>query len=107
MNPSAKEYLIAIIISILSATVAAPVVCADDPRARAIMEKVDARDDGNNQVSDMKMILIDKRGNKRIRKIQSFSKDKGEDTIRLMFFLHPAEVKDVAFLTYGHQGNRV
>ena len=32
---------------------------ADDPRARAIMEKVDARDDGDNQTSDMEMILID------------------------------------------------
>ena len=75
---------------------------ADDPAARAIMEKVDARDDGDNQTSDMEMILIDKRGKKRIRRIAVYSKDKGEDTLRLMFFKHPADVKDTAFLTHDY-----
>ena len=72
---------------------------ADDPVGRAIMEKVDARDDGDNQTSDMEMILIDKRGKKRIRRIASYRKDKGDDTMRLMFFIHPADVKDTSFLT--------
>ena len=75
---------------------------ADDPKARAIMEKVDARDDGDNQTSDMEMVLIDKKGQKRVRKIHTFSKDKGKDTLKLMFFLHPADVKDTAFLTYDY-----
>jgi hypothetical protein len=74
----------------------------DDPAARAIMEKVDARDDGDNQTSDMEMILIDKRGKKRVRRLGIFSKDKGEDTLRLMFFLEPADVKDTAFLTWDY-----
>ena len=51
---------------------------------------------------DMEMILIDKRGNERVRKIASFSKDKGEDTYRLMFFRHPADVKDTAFMTWDY-----
>ena len=34
-----------------------PGAFADDPRARDIMEKVDARDDGDNQTADMEMIL--------------------------------------------------
>jgi hypothetical protein len=75
---------------------------ADDPKARAIMENVDARNDGDNQVSDMEMILIDKKGKKRIRRIHTFSKDKGEDTYKLMFFMHPADVKDTGFLTYDY-----
>jgi hypothetical protein len=74
----------------------------DDPAARDIMEKVDARDDGDNQTSDMEMILIDKRGKKRVRRLGVFSKDKGEDTLRLMFFLEPADVKDTAFLTWDY-----
>ena len=77
-------------------------ILADDPKARAIMEKVDARDDGDHQTSDMEMVLIDKKGQKRVRKIHTFLKDKGEDTMRLMFFLHPADVKDTAFLTYDY-----
>jgi hypothetical protein len=74
----------------------------DDPAARAIMEKVDARDDGDNQTSDMEMILIDKHDQERIRRLAIFSKDKGEDTLKLMFFLEPADVKDTAFLTWDY-----
>ena len=74
----------------------------DDPAARAIMEKVDARDDGDNRTADMEMILIDKNGNQRVRKIATFSKDKGADELRLMFFQHPADVKDTSFLTYDY-----
>lgn len=74
----------------------------DDPKARAIMQKVEDRDDGDNQENDMIMILIDKNGKERIRKIYSFSKDFGEDTHRMMFFLHPPDVKDTGFLTYDY-----
>ncbi|MFO7592699.1 MAG: outer membrane lipoprotein-sorting protein [Pseudomonadota bacterium] len=70
--------------------------------AREIMEAVDDRDDGDNRVSDMKMVLIDKNGDKRVRTIRSFEKDKGKDSQRIMFFLSPADVKDTAFLTYDY-----
>ena len=75
---------------------------ADDPKAREIMEKVDARDDGDKMTSDMNMILIDKRGNERKRHLRSFSRDVGEDKQRLMFFKSPADVKDTGFLTYDY-----
>ena len=75
---------------------------ADDAKARAIMEKVEARDDGDNRTAEMEMVLIDKNGNKRVRKIATFSKDFGEDTYNLMFFQHPADVKDTSFLTYDY-----
>jgi len=90
------------LLSLLSLLMVTPVVFADDPKARDIMEKVDARDDGDNQTADMEMTLIDKRGKKRFRKIRMFMKDKDEDTYRLMFFIHPADVKDTAFLTYDY-----
>lgn len=79
---------------------------ADDPRARAVMEKVDARDDGDNQTADMRMILIDKRGKQRVRAIATFKKDVDKDTQRLMFFRQPADVKDTAFLTYDYDDSR-
>ena len=75
---------------------------ADDAKAREIMLKVDAREDGDNSTADMQMILIDKSNRERVRTIKSFSKDKGQDTWRLMFFLEPADVKDTAFLTYDY-----
>lgn len=73
---------------------------ADDAQARKIMENVDARDEGDNRTSDILMVLMDKKGDKRVRKIRAFGKDKGEDKMQLMFFLHPADVKDTAFLTF-------
>ncbi|MBW2178356.1 MAG: outer membrane lipoprotein-sorting protein [Deltaproteobacteria bacterium] len=75
---------------------------ADDPKARAIMEKVDARDDGDHQTADMEMILIDKNGHQRKRSISSFSKDMDKDTYRLMFFREPADVRNTGFLTYDY-----
>ena len=73
---------------------------AEDPRARAVMERVDARDDGDNQTAEMTMVLIDRRGKERIRKIASFARDFGEDTHKLMFFRHPADVKKTGFMTF-------
>ncbi len=75
---------------------------AADLTARQIMERVDDRDDGDNGISDMVMTLIDKKGNKRARKIRSYIKDKGEDKQRIMFFMAPADVKDTGFLTYDY-----
>jgi hypothetical protein len=72
--------------------------------AREIMQRVYDRDDGNNRVSDMEMILIDKRGQKRQRKMRSFTRKFGEDDdYSLMFFLTPADVKDTGFLTYDYK----
>jgi hypothetical protein len=75
---------------------------ADEPEARKIMEQVDERDDGDNQSADLEMVLIDKRGKKRIRQLRSFAKDKGEDTLSMMFFSSPADVKDTGFLTFDY-----
>ena len=77
-------------------------LAADDPEARAIMQKVEDREEGDRRTADMEMILIDKRGKQRLRKIRSFRMDKGVDTYSLMFFQHPADVKDTGFLTYDY-----
>ncbi len=69
---------------------------------REIMEKVDARDDGDNITIDSEMVLIDKNGHERTRLLKSFIKDKGTDTWRAQFFIEPADVRDTAFLTYDY-----
>ncbi|RUA02839.1 MAG: outer membrane lipoprotein-sorting protein [Deltaproteobacteria bacterium] len=75
--------------------------------ARQIMEKVDARDDGDHMTADIEMVLIDKRDNRRIRKMKVFIKDKGKDTWKLQFFVSPADVRDTGFLTYDYyEGDR-
>jgi len=74
----------------------------DDPQARKIMEKVRDRDDGDKQTSEMEMVLIDKNKNTRERRIRSFRQDKGKDTLTIMFFETPADVKGTGFLTYDY-----
>ena len=68
--------------------------------AAEIMARVAARDDGDNSTAVMEMVLIDKSGHQRKRAIRSFSRDKGPDTQRLMFFEAPADVRGTGFLTY-------
>ena len=73
--------------------------------AREIMQKVKDRDTGNNSVSDLEMILIDSKGNQRVRKIRSYGRDSlsnPEDSESIMFFLSPADVKGTGFLTYDY-----
>jgi len=91
------KYLLAMVLSLFAAQSALA-----EMSAREIMQAVDDRDDGDNRVSDMKMVLIDKNGDTRVRAIRSYEKDKGEDKQRIMFFLSPADVKDTAFLTYDY-----
>jgi len=75
---------------------------ADDTKARSIMEKVDARDDGKTLEEDMTMILVDKNGKKRNRNLHRYSKDFGEDTHIIMFFKSPADVKNTSFLNFDY-----
>ncbi len=91
--------ILAVVSLIFTGVTAAP---SQALTAREIMEKVDARDDGDNMTADTEMILIDKNDKKRIRKMKVFSKDKGRDTLRMQFFLSPADVKDTGFLTYDY-----
>ena len=81
----------------------APAVAQAGPNADQIMQKVDARDDGDNQVNDLTMVLTDRHGNQRVRKIKAYSKDKGRDTYKIMFFLSPPDVQDTGFLTYDYR----
>jgi hypothetical protein len=71
--------------------------------ARTIMERVDARDDGDNSTQEMEMILIDKRGDQRVRTLRAFGRDEGRDEYSILFFLSPADVKDTGFLTYDYR----
>ena len=71
-----------------------------DNAAWDIMQKVDARDDGDNRTAMLTMVLIDRNGKKRTRSLRTFQKDQGRDTRNLMFFLEPANVRNTGFLTH-------
>lgn len=49
------------------------------------------------------MVLINKRGEKKIRKFLMYSKETKEGTNSFLSFLEPADVKGTKFLTIGHK----
>jgi len=69
---------------------------------REIMEKVNARDTGDRSITEMEMILIDKKGKKRVRKLKTYGLEQGKNSKSLMFFISPADVKNTGFLTYDY-----
>ena len=69
---------------------------------REIMEKVSDRDEGDRSVSEMEMILIDRKGKKRVRKLKAYGMEQDKDSLSLMFFLSPADVRNTGFLTYDY-----
>ena len=77
-----------------------PEAQAADNQALEIMRRVDAVDDGDNRTARMSMTLIDRDGSTRTRRLQTFMKDQGRDTLNLMFFLSPANVRNAGFLTH-------
>jgi hypothetical protein len=70
--------------------------------ADEIAKQVDERDVGDKSISTMEMILVDKNGNNRVRKMKTYSMDKDQDTQSVIFFLSPADVRNTAFLTYDY-----
>lgn len=71
--------------------------------ARQVMLNTDERDDGDDQTSEMEMVLINKQGKQRVRKVVSYRKNYGEDDKMVMFFLEPADVKGTGFLTWNYE----
>jgi hypothetical protein len=75
---------------------------AEPLSGRQIMERVDARNDGEREQRDMEMRLIDKNGSTRTRQLRMWRRDVGEDVQSILFFVTPADVKDTGFLTYDY-----
>jgi hypothetical protein len=74
----------------------------DNMTGREIMEKVDARPDGDSRKTIMRMTLINRRGRARERTILSYSKDYGKDRKTIMYFQKPADVKGSGFLSWEY-----
>ena len=75
-----------------------------EPSGLEIMQRVDARDDGDDLMQQMKQRLIDRRGDVREREMASFRKDYGKDSKSITYFLEPSNVRDTALLTWDYDG---
>lgn len=75
---------------------------AGELTGRDIMQKADEMPDGDTRISEIQMILTNKNGNVRERKIVSRSMDEGKITKQVMFFTYPKDVKGTGFLTIDY-----
>lgn len=70
--------------------------------AHQVAVNADERDDGDDEVADLEMILTNDKGQERNRKVVAYRKDYGKDSKLVMFFKEPADVKDTAFLSWNY-----
>jgi hypothetical protein len=71
--------------------------------AREIVKTARDKQFPKNSVSDLTMVLINKRGSERVRKLQTKRKDYGDGEAKsVAYFLSPADVKGTAFLVWEH-----
>ena len=71
--------------------------------ASEIVRKAREKQFPKNSVSELTMVLVNKRGNERVRKLQPKRKDYGNGEAKsVAYFLSPADVKGTAFLVWEH-----
>ena len=70
--------------------------------ARKIIENVNNRHVSNSQISDMKMTLLDKSLEKKVRKLKMIKYKNDKMSKSLLFFNYPPDVKGSGFLTYDY-----
>ncbi len=68
-----------------------------------LAQKVYDRDDGRDSYAKIRMLLIDKRGKKRMRSMISATKDFGNLSKNLIRFNSPADIENTGFLSWGNE----
>lgn len=74
-----------------------------DSKAEEIARKNSNLKEANDSFSISTMVIIDKNNNKKIRKIENFSKEGKSGRNSFIHFLEPSDVKGTKFLTIGHR----
>jgi outer membrane lipoprotein-sorting protein len=77
-----------------------PISAAAEYSAEEVVRMFDERYDGDSAITDITMVLIDKRDRQRIRNLKLYSKDYGEDTKTLSLFESPADIRGTAYLNF-------
>ncbi len=81
-------------------------VSADEFTGKEIMEKVYNRNTGQSRRANLEMILINNRGDERIRKLKQYQRDFGNVEKKIMFFISPQDVRGTSFMNWTYQDNR-
>lgn len=94
-------------IALLAALVAvgpALSIFAQDINLEALLERNENQIRPTATEGDMKMIIVNKAGQQRVREIKAYSKTEADDTSKqALIFLSPADVRDTRFLTIDYK----
>ena len=71
-----------------------------------IVEKAYNRETGNDQTSILTMTLTNASGQNRVRTIQQYTKDFGDNEKSIMFFQAPADVKNTSFMNWSYDSDQ-
>ncbi len=85
----------------LSLGLAPQLVLAQSLTPLEVIKAIDDRDDGDSSISDMIMVKIDKKKQQRKLELRTYAKDYGVDSKSIVFFLSPADKRNVAFLSWN------
>jgi predicted RND superfamily exporter protein len=75
---------------------------SDPPGASEIVQRVNARDEGESVSRKLIMEMTDRRGKTRTRETRYFRKYYGEERRTVILYLSPPSVKGTGFLTYDY-----
>jgi hypothetical protein len=90
-------FFIAIVITIIAS------VCHAPTTGFWIAQQVDLREKGEDASFQMDMVLIDKKGRERERKLNIIRKNFGGNDKLLLKFTYPNDIKGTSFLVWEHQ----
>lgn len=102
------KYLLSIfLIHIIVLSVSAQDGSTDSQQARTIFEELDERRNSiETEKSVLTMMITDNRGRTRTRTLHSWIKNSGNDTMTLIVFADPGNVRGTGFLSLNEGGNR-
>lgn len=96
--------LLASLMFLFSLVVCIPGLCfSQQLDGKDIMQLVDARQQGDTIAATIEMILIGNDGNRRVRRMKTFTKHGDNLTRKIILFLAPADVKGTALLTFDYR----
>ncbi len=79
----------------------------DEEEARSIFEEMDERRNSiETETALMNMVITDSRGRTRSRTLQSWTKNEGDNSMSLIIFTDPGNVRGTGFLTISEDGDQ-
>jgi outer membrane lipoprotein-sorting protein len=99
MHHKNVRYRVVLVLLLAVFTIIGLIAADQEPTGASIMQKVTNTQTGTSSAIDIRMLLIDSKGEEKERRIQTLSLTDNELTKTITVFLTPASVRNTRFLT--------